>query len=161
MKFLFTLLLLTPVACFCQYRITVIVDKVPASTKVDRLYIAGNFNQWEPADENTLLSKGSDGKFTKVFEDVQAGDYEFKFTQGTMETIECAKDGKESKNRLLSLRSDTTIHVTVEGWKSAKSEPGENFTTWSDLQQPYYSLTARVRKPVGAISRFRQTLPRS
>ena len=161
MKFLFTLLLLTPVACFCQFRITLIVDKVPANTKVDRLYIAGNFNEWQPADENTILTKGSDGKYTRVFDEVQAGDYEFKFTQGSLETIETAADGKEIKNRLLSLRSDTTIHLTIAGWKGAKSEPGENFTTWSDLQQPYYSLPARVRKPVGAMSRYLQILPKS
>lgn len=153
MKFLFTLILLTPIACFCQYRVTIIVDNLPANTKVDRLYIAGNFNEWQPADENTMLTKGSDGKFIKVFDDVEAADFEYKFTQGTMETIEAAKDGKDIQNRLLSLRSDTTIHVTIAGWKSAKTEPAENLTSWSDLQQPYYSLPARVRKPVGAISK--------
>jgi hypothetical protein len=155
MKLVITTLLLIPTIAFSQYRITVIVDKVPANTKVDHLFIAGNFNQWEPADENTTLTKGSDGKFTKVFENIEPGEYEFKITQGSMETIEVDAKGKEIPNRVLSLRSDTTIHVTVAGWKSAKTAYIENFTAWSNSQQPYYNSPARVRKQDGVISRSR------
>jgi hypothetical protein len=161
MKLLISLLLLLPAAGFSQYRITIILDKVPSNTSADRLYIAGNFNNWEPADENTTLTKGTDGKFSRVFEDVQAGQYEFKFTAGSMEAIEVAADGKEIENRVLNLSSDTTIRLTVARWKSAKTAFTENISSWSSLQLPYYSLPARVRKPDGAISRSRQILPKS
>ena len=42
------------------YRI--IVNKIPTSTPYDaKLYIAGNFNNWNPRDDNYLLIKLSDG----------------------------------------------------------------------------------------------------
>mgnify|MGYP003042454208 CR=1 FL=1 len=161
MKLLMSMLLLLPAACFCQYRVTVILDKVPANTKAEQLFIAGNFNEWQPADENAALTKGSDGKYTKVFDDVQAGEYEFKFTMGSMETVEVAADGKELANRVLTLRSDTTIHLTVARWKAAKTAFIENISAWSNLQLPYYSSPARVKKPDGVISRSRLILPKS
>lgn len=155
MKQLFVALLLLPAVALSQYRITVILEKIPAKTSGDRIFIAGNFNQWVPDDENTLLTKGSDGKFTRVFDDVQAGEYEFKFTLGSLESIEVGEDGKEIPNRILSLRSDTTVHLTVAGWKNAKTAFIENKSSWSSLPQPYYSLPARVRKPGGVISKSR------
>jgi hypothetical protein len=161
MKRLFTLLLILPAAAFSQYRITVIIDKVPANTNADRLYIAGNFNNWEPADENTSMSKGTDGKYSRVFDDVQAGQYEFKITAGSMESIEVAADGKEIQNRVLNLSSDTTIHLAVARWKSAKTAFTENISSWSSLQLPYYSLPRRAKKPDGAILRSRPILPKS
>ena len=161
MKLLLSLLLIVPTATFSQYRITLIIDKVPANTNADPLYISGNFNNWEPADENTALTKGSDGKYSRVFDDVQAGQYEFKFTTGSMESIEVDKDGKEIANRVLNITSDTTIRLTVARWKSAKTAYIETISAWSGLQLPYYSLPARVRKPDGAISRFRPILPKS
>jgi hypothetical protein len=161
MKLVITLLLLLPAAAFSQYRITVIIDKLPAKTTADRIFIAGNFNEWQPADENTILTKGSDGKFTKVFEDVQAGDYEFKFTLGTMETVEVDANGKDIANRVLSLRSDTTIRVTVASWKGVKAAFTENYSSWSNLLLPYYSLPARAKKQDGAILKSRQILPKS
>jgi metallo-beta-lactamase class B len=161
MKLLITLLLILPAATFSQYRITIILDKVPANTSGDRLYISGNFNNWEPADENTVLTKGTDGRFSRIFDDVQAGQYEYKFTMGSMESIEVAADGKDLSNRILNLSSDTTIHLTVARWKNAKLAYIGNISTWSSLLQPYYSLPARVKKPDGVISRFRQTLPKS
>lgn len=161
MKQLVTILLLLPAVALGQYRITVILDKVPAKTNSDRIFIAGNFNQWMPDDENTLMTKGSDGKFTRVFEDVEAGEYEFKFTLGTMESIEVGADGKEIPNRILSLRSDTTIRLKVAGWKNVKTAYIENNSVWSSLPQPSYSLPARAKKPDGAISRYRPILPKS
>lgn len=160
MRVIISLLLLLPVFAFSQYRITVIIEKAPAGTP-DRLFVAGNFNEWQPADENTVLEKGTDGKHAHVFDDVPAGEYEFKITAGSMEAVEVAADGKEIKNRLLSLKSDTTIRLTVERWKNATSAFTENNAAWSNLLQPYYNSRAMARKPDGAILKSRQTLRKS
>jgi hypothetical protein len=161
MKLLISLLLLLPAACLAQYRITVILDKVPAGTTGDQIYIAGNFNEWNPSDENTALTKGSDGKWSRVFEGVQAGDYEFKFTLGTMESVEVGADGKDIANRMLSLNSDTTIHYTVVRWKNGKTAYIPNTAAWFNLQPPFYSSAARARKPDGAILKSRPALRKS
>lgn len=160
MRVIISVLLLLPAFAFSQYRITVIIDKVPAGTP-DRLFLAGNFNEWQPADENSVLEKGTDGKYTRVYEEVPAGDYEYKVTAGTNESIEVDADGKDIKNRLLTLKSDTTIHLTVARWKNAKSAFTENNAAWSNSLQPFYSSTAITRKPDGAISRSRQPLRKS
>jgi len=160
MRVIISLLLLLPVFAFSQYRVTVIIEKAPAGTP-DRLFLAGNFNEWQPADENNVLEKGTDGKHIRVYEDVPAGEYEYKVTAGSMESVEVAADGKEIKNRLLSLKSDTTIRLTVERWKNATSAFTENNAAWSNLPQPYYSSKAMARKPDGAILKSRQTLRKS
>lgn len=121
MKFVVAFLILLPAFVSAQYRITVILDKVPDKPTPDRIYIAGNFNEWNPADPEAALSKNDKGKFTKVFEGVDAGTYEFKFTLGTTESMECKLDGTELPSRTLVLQSDTTIHLTVARWKSAKN----------------------------------------
>lgn len=160
MRAIISLLLILPAFAFSQYRVTVIIEKAPSGTP-DRLYIAGNFNEWQPADENTALEKGTNGKHIHVFEDVQAGEYEFKITAGSMEAVEVAADGKDISNRLLSLKSDTTIRLTVARWKNAKSAFTENNAAWSNLPQPYYSSRTLARKPDGAILTSRQTLRKS
>lgn len=160
MRVIIALLLLLPAFAFSQYRITVIIEKVPAGTP-DRLFLTGNFNEWQPADENNVLEKGTDGKFIRVYEDIPAGEYEYKVTGGSMESIEVGADGKDIKNRVLSLKSDTTIRLSVERWKNAKSAFTENNAAWSNLLQPYYSSAAMVRKQDGAILISRQTLRKS
>lgn len=160
MRVIICLLLLLPAFAFSQYRVTVIIEKAPAGTP-DRLFLAGNFNEWQHGDENTVMEKGTDGKHVHVFDDVPAGEYEFKVTAGTIESVEVAADGKEINNRLLSLKSDTTIRLTVERWKNAKSAFTENNAAWSNLLPPYYSSKAMARKPDGAILKSRQTLPKS
>jgi hypothetical protein len=157
MRVIIALLLLLPAFAFSQYRVTVIIEKVPAGTP-DRLFLTGNFNEWNPADENNVLEKGTDGKHIRVYDDVPAGEYEYKVTAGSVEAIEVAADGKEINNRTLTLKSDTTIRLTVARWKNAKSAFIENNAAWSNSLQPYYSSAMLARKADGAISRSRQTL---
>lgn len=121
MKFIAAFLVLLPAFASAQYRITVILDKIPEKTTADRIYVAGNFNEWNPADPESALTKNDKGKFVKVFEGVDPGTYEYKFTLGTMESVECKLDGTELPSRTLVLQSDTTIHLTVARWKSAKN----------------------------------------
>src|SRR5687767_2426783 len=137
MRVIISLLLLLPAFAFSQYRITVIIEKAPAGTP-DRLFLTGNFNEWNPADENNVLEKGTDGKHMRVYEDIPAGEYEYKVTAGSMESVEVAADGKEVNNRTLTLKSDTTIRITIARWKNAKTAFTENNAAWSNSLQPYY-----------------------
>jgi hypothetical protein len=161
MRQLLLLLLLIPAAGLAQYRVTLIVEKVPAGTKADRLYVSGNFNYWEPADENAALYKNNDDKYEKVFDNVPAGLYEFKVTAGSNESIEVAEDGKDIPNRVLDLSSDTTIRISVARWKNDKAALTENISLWSGLQLPFYNSTNKVKKQDGAILRYRKTLLKS
>ena len=119
MKNIFLFLLLCPVFASSQYRVTVIIDKVPAGTNAESIYIMGNFNEWSPADPQSILTKDQSGKYSKSYDDVQPALYEFKFTLGSLESVECKADGSELSNRMLNLQSDTTIHITIARWKNA------------------------------------------
>ena len=50
-----------------QYKVVIRINTLPASPAAESIYIAGNFNNWNPKDELTRLTKGSDGKFAIVF----------------------------------------------------------------------------------------------
>jgi hypothetical protein len=155
MRVLLALLLLLPACLFSQYKVTVILDSIPASTN-SSIFIAGNFNNWEPADPNTALVKNATGKFEKVFDDVQGATYEFKFTLGSNETMECKPDGSDIANRTLVLTSDTVIHLTVAAWKPVKKSaslapaaaPSVNALPYLAVAiiQPIYSLAMTYGK---------------
>ena len=95
LKLLPILLLLVPAFAMSQYRVTIILDNVPKNTTGDKIYAAGNWNGWNPADPEASLTKDANGKFTKVFDDVQPAEYEFKFTLGTWETVETNAAGRD------------------------------------------------------------------
>jgi hypothetical protein len=134
MKLIAAFLILLPVFASSQYKVTIIVDKLPAQT-TDKIYLCGNFNQFNPADPDALLLKNSAGKFTKDFMDVESGQYEFRFTQGSMESIECKSDGTDLANRQVTINSDTVIHFTIARWKNEKNLNESEKNGKNNLQQ--------------------------
>ena len=103
-----------------QHKVVIRINSLPASPAAEAIYIAGNFNNWNPKDEGFRLTKESDGKFTIVFPNVATGDYEFKFTRGGWETVETTADGRQIANRSLKLLSDTTLNIDIVGWSEGK-----------------------------------------
>jgi hypothetical protein len=146
MRLLIVCLILLPASLFSQYKVTVILDSVPANTS-GSIFIAGNFNNWEPADPNTAFSKNGQGKYEKVFEEVQGGTYEFKFTLGSNETMECKADGSELGNRALVLTSDTVVHTTIAAWKPVKKSAAlmPDNTLQAIAATPYEAAAIRRR----------------
>ena len=103
-----------------QHKVVIRINSLPTSPAAESIYIAGNFNNWNPKDEGFRLTKESDGKFTIVFPNVATGDYEFKFTRGGWETVESTADGRQIANRSLKLLSDTTLNIDIVGWSEGK-----------------------------------------
>lgn len=112
---LVSLLLLLSVVSFSQYRVRIIVN-APAS-KQESLFIAGNFNNWNPSDEDYLFTKNSTGQYELTINETPAGTYQFKFTHGSWNNVECNKDGKDIENRSVTILSDTTFEYVVDAWK--------------------------------------------
>jgi len=147
MRNLIAILLLVPTSLFSQYKVTIILDSIPAQTNSESIFISGNFNNWQPDDPNTILSKNPMGKFTKEFNEVSGGEYEFKFTLGSQETVECKADGSDIPNRKLLLTSDTVIHLSVAAWKTAKKNsaliiPGNDIPVINAL--PYIAVAEKL-----------------
>src|SRR4030095_9956529 len=107
MRFLFLLAIAITLHCiaFCQFKVVIKINSLPVKPAAEAIYIAGNFNNWNPKDESFRLRKEGEGKFTIVFPNVSGGDYEYKFTRGGWETVETTSDGRQIANRTLKLMS--------------------------------------------------------
>ncbi|MBI1781171.1 MAG: alpha/beta hydrolase [Sphingobacteriales bacterium] len=132
-KYLLAILLqLIIVAVTAQYTVNVIVN-APA-TNENIIYLAGSFNDWDPASADFQLSKNSKGQYELQITNAPSGSYEFKFTRGSWANVECDKNGKDITNRSVTIQSDTTLEYTVAGWKDAYSSAEIKHTACSNVK---------------------------
>lgn len=108
-----------PLFGFAQHTLTVNVTGVPSQHADDPIYITGNFNRWNPAEESMALKKHADGSYgiSVLLEDVPSDRLEFKFTRGDWKTSECTAEGRLIRPRLAKLNRDTTITCRIDGWR--------------------------------------------
>lgn len=101
---------------YSQYTVRMIVSEI-ATEKKDDVYVAGNFNSWDPKNENYKLKILNGARKILVLSDMPPGDYSFKFTRGGWNKVETTSTGADIENHQLNLQSDTTITFTISGWK--------------------------------------------
>lgn len=108
-----------PLFGMAQHTLTVNVTGVPQSHAGDPIYLSGNFNSWNPAAEDMVLTQHTDGSYTisVLLEDVPSDRLEFKFTRGSWQTSECTTDGRLVGPRLGRLDRDTTITCQIDAWR--------------------------------------------
>lgn len=100
-----------------QHRVTIIVDSLPSHTQ-NHLFVAGNFNMWNPGDSSYLMVK-ENGNWKLNFE-LPEGHYEYKITRGNWGAVETNKDFKPFGNRSFDLHSDTTLRVSIGAWEDTR-----------------------------------------
>lgn len=108
-----------------QFSLRIIVNTV-ATKKDDDIYVAGNFNNWNPKDANYRLKPYAAGRRAIVLKDLQAGNYAFKLTRGSWDKVECTNDGRDIEDRIIDVAADASISCDVAGWKDnypAKPKP--------------------------------------
>lgn len=100
---------------FAQYKVTFVIDKLPSYHKPsDRIYLVGNFNNWNPRDAKLQL-KTVDGKPGITIE-LAKGMYEYKFTEGSWDRVESLEGGVATENRRMAVEGDTTVTVEIQDW---------------------------------------------
>src|SRR5436190_22889858 len=108
------------ISCFfyvrSQYTVRLIVTDIGAKAK-DDIYIAGNFNNWNPSDTKTKLKPFAGARRIIVFSGIDTGRFEFKFTRGSWDKVETTAKGSDIENRTLEIQGDTSIELTIAGWK--------------------------------------------
>jgi metallo-beta-lactamase class B len=114
-KVLIVFLLLSSVAQ-AQYDVRLMVTSVAAKQN-DDIYVAGNFNNWNPKDEKYKLKSFGNNAWGIVLKAVPAGTYAFKFTRGSFEKVECAANGADIENRIIEVNDDVKQEFKIEGWK--------------------------------------------
>jgi len=92
-----------------------IVDSASAS-KQDDIYVAGNFNNWNPHDFNYKMKPFGGTRKVFVLKNVAGGKYEFKFTRGSWEKVETTAKGEDIANHSVELNSDTSLSFSIAGW---------------------------------------------
>lgn len=108
-----------------QHKIRIEINSLPANTPSGgSIFIAGNFNNWDPQNKNYLFQKNEkarlnespgQGYFLELI--LNTGRYEFKITRGGWDNVECNKVGKDIGNRELVVEHDATVELSIEGWK--------------------------------------------
>lgn len=91
---------------------------VPASTPpADLVYLAGDFQGWNPGSAAHVLARQPDGRWqiTQSFNEGQS--LQFKFTRGTWARVEKGPNGEEIANRTLVVPAGGgTFDLTVATW---------------------------------------------
>jgi predicted alpha/beta superfamily hydrolase len=97
-----------------------IPDNTPAQ---DRIHVAGNFNQWNPADPNAVFQKDADGVLTLTLS--VSGPLAFKITRGSWATVERDEDGRDISNREITLIDEpSTKALNVGSWADSQGASG-------------------------------------
>ena len=110
-----------------QGQLTVTVTSVPGGTPTeDTLYIAGNFNGWNPGLETYALTHEGSGSYSITFTP-SPGTLEYKFTRGSWATVEGNASGGYIPNRTYTYNGGVqNTTVTIAGWED---NPGGVHTT--------------------------------
>ncbi len=114
--FLHGILLCCSLFTFSQFKVRFQVGNVPPNHPQDSVFVAGNFNGWSPAKNGNHISKLNEPAFIEL-DNLPAGEYQFKFTRGSWQSVESMANGNDAGNRQLKLSSDTVIFFSIEGWK--------------------------------------------
>lgn len=113
------LLLMTSEINFAQGILDIYVEEIPPSHSGEEIFISGNFNGWQPNEEQMKLSKNAEGQYhIKIVYDHIPGDrIEFKFTRGSWQKSESTAEGKLTGPRIAEIKKDTTLFCKIEGWR--------------------------------------------
>ena len=97
--------------------VTIILSDIPPQTPADdKLYLAGNFNGFDPNRARFRFEKNTSGQYVLNIPR-ENHNMEFKVTRGSWKTIEVDRYGSEMPNRDFLYREFDTIYIRVANWK--------------------------------------------
>lgn len=130
---LFVFLLLVQLLA-AQHKVRFFIQSLPEGNKqTESIYLAGNFNGWNPKDERARFSMDQKGNYLLSL-DLPAGMYEFKITRGGWDKVECKKSGDNIANRFFKLESDTSFTIDIEAWQDKSAVKEKKSTASSNVR---------------------------
>ncbi|MCS6820342.1 MAG: alpha/beta hydrolase-fold protein [Microscillaceae bacterium] len=126
-------------------KVTFIVQTSQLLSTQEKIFIAGNFNQWSPNNEAYQLTRQANGTYRIVLSLKGNQVIEYKFTRGNWASVETDKAGRDIPNRTLTLRSqpETTLFITIENWKDMTAQTPTPSTAANNV----YVLDTDFRMP--------------
>jgi hypothetical protein len=95
----------------------VVVESYPDNfPSTQHLYIAGNFNGWDPGDRKWQLKKNDNGTYS-IDIPRGKGTLEFKITRGNWGAVECKPSGEDIPNRTYQYQNTDEIKIRIQAWK--------------------------------------------
>jgi len=100
--------------------VTIMIDSIPDySPTHENLYLASNFNNWDPNDNNQIFRVLPDGRYAITLP-VKDQLLEYKITRGNWKTVEADKYFEDIFNRQFIIGFTDTININVENWLDYK-----------------------------------------
>jgi len=101
-------------------QVTFVVDEYPDNTK-ESIYISGDFENWSGGNESYKLEK--EGKAYYITFPKQDGNINFKFTQGSWDSVERDAKGNQIENRIYNFEQpNDTVHVKILSWDKSEAD---------------------------------------
>lgn len=144
----FSFLILLWSAIHADGQLTIHLNSIPPQTPPDAaIFIAGNFNNWNPGNPSFELADQGNGTY-EITITPNAGLLEFKFTRGSWETVEGNANGAFIPNRTYQYDGTSqTLNLTIAGWEdgSGGHTASENVQIMDeDFFMPQLNRTRRV-----------------
>jgi pullulanase len=96
---------------------------VPADTPADAgIFIAGDFQGWNPGSPAHRLTRVSDHIYEITLALELNATIEYKFTRGDWSTVEKGRRGEEISNRKLTVAATAVVEHAVANWRDLSTE---------------------------------------
>ncbi|HTD99558.1 MAG TPA: alpha/beta hydrolase-fold protein [Mucilaginibacter sp.] len=119
---------------FGQLKITFKTGKIPPVNGANAsLFLAGDFNNWNPGDKAFELTRNEAGGY-QLLKVLPKGVYNFKITRGSWQTVECNATGRAIGNRGITISNDTTVTLNIEGWQDNFKPEERKHTATANVQ---------------------------
>ena len=110
-----------------QQKVTFRITTLPPyHTTSSALFLAGSFNNWNPASNDFALSQKGGVYETTI--SLPKGKYEYKVTRGSWATAECEAGGMIRENRQLVVDGDVTVDISINHWADHFPPPAKKST---------------------------------
>jgi len=115
MKFRFFILLLFPANLLLAGSVTITINSLPSNHPWDEpVYIAGDFNNWNPGSEAYKLTLNGNNTYTITLNGT--GKINFKFTRGSWDKVEKGVNCVELSNRTFTYGSNQNYTAQILHW---------------------------------------------
>jgi predicted alpha/beta superfamily hydrolase len=110
-------------------QLTFKVTSIPSNTPSgDQIFVAGNFQGWNPGSTSHILNKNIDGSWQLTISP-STGPLQFKFSRGSWAKVESNASGGYIPNRTHNYTGgNDTLILTIAGWEDLGSSGSTNST---------------------------------
>ena len=96
--------------------LTIVIDQMPPNTPANAsIYLAPDFNGWNPEDRNLIFDRLPDGRPYITITGKNQG-FEYKVTRGGWNRVEVDQNGGDISNRSAVYGFTDTLHIQVQNW---------------------------------------------